>query len=268
MVISKALRPSILLIALLGALAFRIPDAVTLNLGNIALTRVVLQQDVSAADSAKQWLEFGMPSGASFRGLTRLYLARGQTAEAIEAGKQAVALTSSNPLAAYWLGQANWAAGDKDTAQRVWRAMPGSEARLQYLLRKSVSYWGRDDIPSAEAVLHDALDLDPEYGPAYLALGYLLIWLNERRADSIWAFEQAVKYLPKQSVDGHWASGLLFHARGEYAQAVPYLRFVVEREPYLWHWYFLEEALRASGDQVGADAARKEVERLRIQTGQ
>jgi tetratricopeptide (TPR) repeat protein len=268
MAISKVFLPSILLIALLGALVFRIPDAVTLNLGNVALTRVVLQQDGSAVDSAKQWLEFGVPSAASFRSLTRLYLAQGQTVQATQFGERAVALKPGDLLSGYWLGQAYWMAGDKDTARGVWRATPGFEAKLQSLMSASGSYWGLNDIQGAEAVLRDALDLDPSYGPAYLLLGYLLIWSPERRADVIWAFEQAVKYLPRQSVDWYWASGNLLRVRGEYVQAIPYLRLVVEREPTVDSWLFLEEALRASGDQAGADVARKESERVRDQSGQ
>jgi len=268
MAISKVFLSIFLLVVLLGALIFSLPNAIALNLGNLALMRVVLQHDVSAADSAKQWLEFGTPSAAIFRSLTRLYLATGQTVQAIQAGKHAVALKPGDLQAVYWLGQAYWVAGDKDVARRLWRTMPEFEAYLQYLLWSSSSYWSQNDIPGAEAVLRDALDLDPEYGPAYLALGHLLIWDGGRRADSILAFEQAVKYLPQHSVDWYFALGLLYYARGESVRAVPYLRFVVKREPNLTYWYFLGDALRASGDQAGADAAKEEMERLRRQIGQ
>ena len=265
---AKSFPPKILLIAILAALSFRLPDAVAMNLGNLALVRVVLQQDVSATNSAKQWLEFGSPTAARFRSLTRLYLAQGQTARAIEVGKQAVMVKPGDLLSNYWLGQAYWASGNKDTARHVWRGIPEFKAYLQYLIRGSVSYWGRNDIPGAEKALRDALDLDPEYGPAYLALAYLLIWDGARHTDVIFALEQAVKYLPQQSIDGHFASGLLYYARGDSASAVPYLKFVVEREPNLTYWYFLWDALRVSGDQVGTEAAKKELERLRGQIGQ
>ena len=248
--------------------AFTIPNLIAVNLGNLALIRVVLQQDVSATDSAEQWLEFGSPTAASFRSLTRLYLAQGQPARAMEAGKQAVRLKPGDLLSNYWLGQAYWAFGDKDTARQVWRGIPEFKARLQYLLRASVSSWGRNDIPGAEAALRTALDLDPEYGPAYLALGHLLIWDGARHTDVILALEQAVKYLPQQSIGGHFASGLLYYARGDSVRAVPYLKFVVEREPNLTYWYFLWDALRVSGDQAGAEAAMKELERLRGQIWQ
>ena len=259
---------SLLLSSLLvTAFAFRIPNLIAVNLGNLALVRVVLQQDASATDSAKQWLEFSNPTADSFRSLTRLYLAQGQTSGAMEAGKQAVRLKPHDLLANYWLGQAYWASGDKDTARQVWRGIPEFKARLQSLLRASVSCWGRNDILGAEAVLREAIDLDPEYGPAYLALAHLLIWDGARHTDVILALEQAVKYLPQQSIDGHFASGLLYYARGDSVRAVPYLKFVVEREPNSTYWYFLWDALRVSGDQAGAEAAKQELERLRAQIG-
>ncbi len=258
------------LLVFVAAFAFTIPNVIAVNLGNLALVRVVLQQDVSATDSAsaKQWLEFGSPTAASLRSLTRLYLAQGQTAQAIEAGKQAVMVKPGDLLSNYWLGQAYWASGNKDTARHVWRGIPEFKTYLHYLIRGSVSYWGRNDIPGAEKALRDALDLDPEYGPAYLALAHLLIWDGTRHTDVIFALEQAVKYLPQQSIDGHFASGLLYYARGDSARAVPYLKFVVEREPNLTYWYFLWDALRVSGDQTGTEAAKQELERLRGQIGQ
>jgi tetratricopeptide (TPR) repeat protein len=260
MAISKALRPGILLIALFGALAFSIPDAVTLNLGNVALTRVVLQQDVSAAASAKQWLEFGMPSVARFRSLTRLYLAQGQTTEAIEAGKQAVALTPSNPLAAYWLGQANWAAGDKDTARRVWRASGAIEGKLTYLGRLCWQYAGLGDPDAAEAVLREALDLDPEWGPAYDALASL-DWGRNWQTVS-WALNRATTYLPEGTAMWYWNVGRRYLMNGDWPAAAHALRAAADLEPAEWTLRFLVDALQRSGDSTGAAKAQADLEKF------
>lgn len=260
MVIPKIFPPSILLISLLAALVFSLPNAVALNLGTLSLARVALQEDVAAADSAKHWLEFGMLSAASFRNLSRLYFAQGYAAQAIEAGKQAVALAPNDPLAAYWLGQAYWEVGNKDTARQVWRASGVIQGKLDRLVWLCWANVGQGDLDAAEVALREAIDLDPEWGPAYDALASLQ-WGRDWEKVSL-ALEHAIANLPEGTAQWYWNDGRRHLLNGNWQDAAQALRAAADLQPPEWTLRFLVDALQRSGDLDEAAEAQVELEEL------
>lgn len=258
MVISKTFLPIILLVALAASLVFNLPGAFVLNFGNLALSKVVLHQDVSAVDSAKQWLTSGIPSAASFRSLSRLYLAQGEPAKAIEAGKQALVIQPAGQLASYWLGQAYWMAGDKENARSIWRADGTIQARLDHYSWLCWSYVGSGKYDQAEAALREAMDLDPEWGSAYDMLASLQ-WGRDWQKVS-WALDRAIAYLPKATSMWHWNVGRRHLMNGNWFEAAQSLRAAADLQPTEWTLRFLVDALQRSGDSTGAAKAQSELE--------
>lgn len=248
----------ILLVAFMAVLAFSLRNAVALNLGNLALTRVVLQQDASSADSAEHWLELGLPSAASSRSLTQLYLAQGQAAKAIEAGKQAMALQSADVIASYSLGQAYWMTGDKDSARRIWRVDGTLQPRLDYHVWLCWSLAGNGEYEQAEATLREAMDLDPEWGVAYDALASLQ-WGRDWQKVS-WALDRAINYLPKGTAMWYWNVGRRHLMNGNWTEAAQSLRAAADLQPTEWTLRFLVLALQQSGDVAGAAKSQMDLD--------
>lgn len=258
MSISKAFLVSILLFILLAGLVSKLSSSVALNLGSLALSRVVLQPDISAAEPARQWLEFGIPSSANFRGLTRLFLAQGQTAKSIEAGKQALVLKPGDLMASYWLGQAYWMAGDKDLARSIWHAGGAIQARLDYYNWLCWSLAASGEYEQAEAALREAIDLDPESGSAYDALASLQ-WGRDWEKVS-WALDRAIVYFPEGTAMWRWNEGRRYLMNGDWSAAARSLRAAANLQPTEWSLRFLVDALQRSGDSANAAKAQVELE--------
>jgi tetratricopeptide (TPR) repeat protein len=257
---SKAFLPRILIVLLVIALAVNLPRSVALNLGNLSLSRVVLQEDLSAADSAKLWLEYSAPSAASYRSLTRLYLAQRQTAKAITAGEQAVTLQSRDLMASYWLGQAYWMAGEKDASRRIWRAEGIIQEKLNYYGWLCWQFAGRGEYEQAETALREAMDLDPEWGPAYDALASLQ-WGRDWQKVS-WALDRAIAYLPEGTALWYWNEGRQQLMNGNWSEASQSLGKAADLQPTEWTLRFLMDALEKLGDSIGAAKTQAELERL------
>ncbi len=250
----------ILLIALLVTLAFSLPNIVTLNLGNLALMRVGLQQDASAVDSAEHWLKFGRLSADSYRSLTRLYLAQGEVTQAIQAGEYAVALGPGDPLASYWLGQAYWMAGNKDSARRVWRGSGVIQGQLDRLVWLCWHHAGLGDLDAAEVALREAMDLDPEWGVAYDGLASLQ-WGHDWQKVS-WALDQAIVYLPEGTALWYWNVGRQHLLNGNWPEAAQSLRAAADLQPTEWTLRFLIDASQRAGDLAGAAKAQSALDKL------
>jgi len=258
MAISKAFLLSILSVTLLFALALSLPNALALNLGNVALMHVALQQNVSAADSAKHWLGFGVTSGASFRSLTRLYLALGDSEKAIQAGERAVALKPGDLMASYWLGQAYWVAGQREAAREVWRRSPVMQAKLARLVWLCWHYADQGKVDAAEVALRDAIALDPEFITAYDALASLM-WGRDW-AKVAWALDQALSYSSEGTAAWYWNKGRQYILHGDWVNAATALRASVKLEPTEWSMRFLADALEHSGNQTEAKLVRQAIE--------
>jgi tetratricopeptide (TPR) repeat protein len=237
---------------------------VVLNVGNVALLRALLNNDPFSARVVERWLGLAVEGRATgtFRSLTRLWLAEGQTAQAIAAGQQAIAIQSDDSLSAYWLGQSHWDVGQKDAARRVWRATGVIQGRLNYLVWLCWRHVGQGNLGAAEATLREAIDLDPEYSPAYDALASILWGQQETRGEEIvWALERAIAYLPPDTAAWYWNKGRLHLLRGEWAQAAQALRASVALAPSEWPMRFLADALERSGDLQEAGRVRVEIQK-------
>ena len=242
------------------AFVFSIPDLIAMNLGNLALVRVALQQDTLAIAPAQHWLGSPNASSVSLRSLTKLNLLRGAYGEAIESGERAVVQQPNDLLSLYWLGQAYALSGDKATAQRIWRDNDVIRDQLQYLAMLCWSHVGLGNIDAAEAALREAMDLDPEWGPAYDALASLQ-WGRDWQKVT-WALDRAVKYMPEQSAAWDWNVGRRYIVNGDWALAAQSLRAAVDLEPSEWRFRFLIDALQRSGDTSGAVEAQAELDKL------
>ena len=239
-----------------------LPGVWTLNIGNVALMRALMTGEPSAEQRAVAWLttaaERHRQAGA-YRSLTILGLAEGRSEQATETGERATELAPSDSMAGYWLGQAYWETGQKDAAREVWRVSGYTQARLDRLVWLCWHDVGQGNLDAAEAALMKAIDLDPEYGPAYDALASVL-W--GQRWDKVrWALERAIAYLPEGTAAWHWNVGRLYLLDGDWERAAQALRASVELAPAEWPMRFLADALEHAGDTEGAAQVQAEIER-------
>ena len=257
---TKSFVSQILLIAILVVLSFYLPNAVTVNLGNLALVRVALQHDTSSIALAQRWLSSPTMPSASLRSLTKLNLLRGAYGEAIEAGEQAVAQKPNDLLATYWLGQAYALSGDKDTARRIWRDSGAVRGRLQYFGTLCWQQASLGNVNAAEAALREAMDLDPEWVPAYDSLASL--WWGRDWQKVSWALDRAITHTPERSAAWYWNVGRRQIVNGDWALAAQSLRAAADLEPNQWRLRYLRDALRRLGDTSGAAKVQTELDAL------
>jgi tetratricopeptide (TPR) repeat protein len=231
---------------------------VKLNLGNISALRVIILKDFSSMHPAEEWLSQDMQLAAAYRNLARLYLAQDRMLQAIQAGEHAFALKPDDFFAAYWLGQAYWVSGNKDSARQIWHSNNIMQNKLDYLGWLCWHYAGQGDLASAEDALHQAMDLDPEWGPAYDALASLQ-WGHDWQKVS-WALDGAIKYLPKGTAIWYWNIGRRHLINGNWSEAAQSLRIAADLQPTEWTLRFLVDALQRSGDTIGAAKVQIELD--------
>ncbi len=249
-----------ILLALITAFIFSVPDLMVMNLGNLALVRVALQHDSSAIAPAHHWLSSPTIPSASLRSLTKLNLLRGAYGEAIETGERSVVQKPDDLLAIYWLGQAYALSGDKDTARRIWRDSGVIQDRLQHLITLCSQNARLGNVDAAESALREAMDLDPEWGPAYDSLASL--WWGRDWQKVSWALDRAITYTPGRSAAWYWNVGRRQIVNGDWVLAARSLRAAADLEPNQWRLRYLRDALRRLGDTSGAAEVQTELDEL------
>jgi len=106
--------------------------------------------------------------------------------------------------------------------------------------------------------LRQAMDLDPEWGPAYDALASLQ-WGHDWAKVS-WALDRALSYSQAGTAEWYWNKGRQYILKGDWASAVAALRASVKLQPAEWPMRFLADALEQSGNQTEADQIRQAIE--------
>ena len=123
------------------------------------------------------------------------------------------------------------------------------------------------DVESAISVLHNALELDPEYAPAHTALGEAYWYKYQRTSDTRWA-DQALRVCRKalelnpQLAEAHMALGMVLSGKGQLKEGVHEFQQALDISPRNVDIYLgLGEAYRAAKDYGNAEASfRKAVE--------
>jgi len=232
------------------------------NLGSIAVVKSLSLFDSQAAIAAPSSLTMTIECSrlpSICRNLSVLYLQYAEFDKAVQSAQVALIGRPNDQLAHYWLGQAYWQSGKKEQARKVWRASGAIQARLDRLVWLASHHAQRGDLMLAEAAFREAIDLDPEYGPAYNGLASLM-WGRDWEKVS-WALQHAITYLPRGTAEWQWSVGRQYLLNGDWSNAVQALRASVKLQIAEWPMRFLADALARSGDEEGAAQVRTEIER-------
>ncbi len=170
------------------------------------------------------------------------YFLERQPAEAVHLAERAVARSSADSLAHYRLGEALWAAGRKQEAQRVWRDSHVIVPKLSGLLLDAWSAASQGNMTKAESLAIKAIELDPEFADGYDVLASLR-WGRDWPG-TVKALEQAIRFAEPRSAPYYWNTGRLFLINGDWTNAVDSLEKSEQLEPSPWTRQYLEDARR------------------------
>jgi TolB-like protein/Tfp pilus assembly protein PilF len=87
-----------------------------------------------------------------------------------------------------------------------------------------------DSFSKARAAAQRALELDPELAEAHATMGHIKVQYDRDWAGGEAAYRKAIELDPQYPMSYHWL-GLLFAYRGEFDQALEYMRTAQELEP-------------------------------------
>ncbi|MDH4209377.1 MAG: tetratricopeptide repeat protein, partial [Anaerolineae bacterium] len=245
----------------LGTCAFlRSTGSVYVNLGSIELSKAKSQPGdhlTQAGSYLERSVELAPTDARGWFGLGKVAQAQAEFHQAVGFFSQALDLEPGNGLLHFLLGNVHSALGRRSEAVSHW-LQTGRAQAIALNLYRSASKAVRDgqDKP-AEALLLDAVALDPTSTDGYLALGNLYVKTDVARA--IWAFERAAKIELGSPVQISYAEGRAYVLKEEWASAVAALQQTVSLDPgYAAAYYPLGYALYRRGESALAEEALQE----------
>ncbi|MGI8641467.1 MAG: tetratricopeptide repeat protein [Pyrinomonadaceae bacterium] len=194
-----------------------------LELGKLAAARADLQEIVRLSPS----------SSAALVNLAKVAVAERNYAEASNLYEKALAADGKNFDALSGLvsisikqNQFDRAGAKIDNAIQAENGQAEISAALHYL--KSNVFLAQKNVPSAEAELKTAIELDENYLPAYSALASLLVVQN-KTDEAVQQYNKVIEKKPSASV--YTLLGMLEDGRGNTAQAENHYRKALEITP-------------------------------------
>ncbi|HEC35651.1 MAG TPA: tetratricopeptide repeat protein [Anaerolineae bacterium] len=254
------------------------------NAGFVGLARTALQG--GSAGSAAQALERArlLAQEAGFaRGLGRLSMLQDRQAEAIGSLQEALAACPEDRIAAFFLGQALWQAGEQEPAIAAWR----QAGAAPYFVSLGQRLNAAGHLEEAMEAWRLALEIDPQSWQAHLEVGRALrrsrqpeeairelavaldlcpleaevqvyaemghAYRAARNLDrALWAYRETYARLPAGNAYAYLIGSILYE-QGRYAEARQYLCRLLQGTPHAPSHYLLARISIQQEDWAGAE---------------
>lgn len=178
----------------------------------------------------------------------KLYLLQADTDRASVASEEMLASNPQDPRVLLLAGEVRQAKGNFASAiqvlTRLVQTQPNSEEALVHLARAQLE---AKRIRDAEASLRKALELQPRYGLAQMALASLMV--REGRADEALKFARQIQKTQPKAPMGHLIEAELHEAQKRWRDAIASYRTALAIAPNGDYAVRLYRARKASGEQ-------------------